>query len=576
MATIGNLRINVLANTLGFQRGMKRSSRQTQKFGRDVFRTSKRLVGFGAALAGVAGVGGLALFVRRTLDSVDATSKLSDRLGLAIEDLQAYQFAGRISGIQTESMNKSLETLVRRLGETVQGLGTARYALDALGLSSDRLLEVGTAEAFRIIAEEISHVETAAERSAIAYQLFGRHGSQLLKLFEEGRGGIERFEAEATRLGLTLNRVDAAKVEEANDAIERMKTATIGLGQALIVDLAPHIESIAKSFTEYALVADESGSGTSKAFELIEKGAKVASFAIDVLRIAFYALREEAVTQIAKTIDAVVSISGPLEFIFGEQIGFFTDGLRMEAEAARAAAEEIGRKLNNTTPDLKTIGTGEALAAVREHVIQLAEEERRAEEALAQAMISLNSDVLTLTDSLERQVATYGMSSRDAQLYELALRGATDEILEQARALDAQLDALERTTELQREAERVFEDTRTPLEAYEKELDKLNELLEEGLIDWDTYGRAVRKAREELEGVTSSAKEFAGPEAVSVRFLEEVDTNLSGGSQDDPLRAIELASDETVDQVRAANELGRERNDILRAIASTRSEVVSL
>jgi tape measure domain-containing protein len=52
----------------------------------------------------------------------------------------------------------------------------------------------------------------------------------------------------------------------------------------------------------------------------------------------------------------------------------------------------------------------------------------------------------------------------------------------------------------------VFEATRTPLEKYEAELDKLSDLLNNGSIDWQTYGRAVQKARGELESAADAAQ----------------------------------------------------------------------
>jgi len=58
-------------------------------------------------------------------------------------------------------------------------------------------------------------------------------------------------------------------------------------------------------------------------------------------------------------------------------------------------------------------------------------------------------------------------------------------------------------------AKRIFEATRTPMERYEVEIDKLNELLEVGAIDWEIYGRAVRQAKEALEGATKEIDEAA-------------------------------------------------------------------
>jgi hypothetical protein len=43
------------------------------------------------------------------------------------------------------------------------------------------------------------------------------------------------------------------------------------------------------------------------------------------------------------------------------------------------------------------------------------------------------------------------------------------------------------------------------MEKYETRIGELSDLLNAGAIDWDTYGRAVRSAREELEGAAGAS-----------------------------------------------------------------------
>lgn len=72
---------------------------------------------------------------------------------------------------------------------------------------------------------------------------------------------------------------------------------------------------------------------------------------------------------------------------------------------------------------------------------------------------------------------------------------------ERAR-LQAAMDAQREWDEVMRRAQQVIDETRTPLENYQKQLDNLNDLLQRGAIDWETYQRAIALAREELERIT--------------------------------------------------------------------------
>lgn len=59
--------------------------------------------------------------------------------------------------------------------------------------------------------------------------------------------------------------------------------------------------------------------------------------------------------------------------------------------------------------------------------------------------------------------------------------------------------------DLAKAADQVFKQTRSPLEKYEERIGELSDLLNAGALDWDTYGRAVRAAREQLEQASKAA-----------------------------------------------------------------------
>lgn len=57
----------------------------------------------------------------------------------------------------------------------------------------------------------------------------------------------------------------------------------------------------------------------------------------------------------------------------------------------------------------------------------------------------------------------------------------------------------EKFTKLQREAQRIIQATRTPLERYNKEMELLNKLLKAGHINQEVFGRAMEQAQEKMK-----------------------------------------------------------------------------
>jgi hypothetical protein len=71
--------------------------------------------------------------------------------------------------------------------------------------------------------------------------------------------------------------------------------------------------------------------------------------------------------------------------------------------------------------------------------------------------------------------------------------GSAGKLSEEARKAAAELERM------QSEGAQVFEQTRTPLEAMQLEMQRLNKLLQAGAIDWDTYMRATAAAQDNFD-----------------------------------------------------------------------------
>jgi len=209
------------------------------------------LAGFASKLATVGAVGvtaagaGLALLTARAFESIDAMAKLSDRTGISTEALAGLQHAADITGAGGVKMSAALDVMQKRLGEAGRGSGAAVKALDELGLSAADLINLSPDEQFKRIAEAISKLPTQAQKAAATANIFSRANQGLVNTLSLGRDGLNKMSSEANKLGLSFSRVDAAKVEEANDAVTRMQAAFTGIGRRVAVAVAPMVQTFA-------------------------------------------------------------------------------------------------------------------------------------------------------------------------------------------------------------------------------------------------------------------------------------------------------------------------------------------
>ena len=238
--TVGNLAVYLTARTDQYEKGLRKAERLSELWARRT-RAAQKIATGGFVAMGA----GLMAMARRQLKVIDSTAKMATRLGATTEGLVKLRHAASIAGVDSAQLDKNLEMLTRRLGEAEQGLGEARYALEKLGLSSQRLAQMSPVQAFVEIAGKVSKMATQAEKAAAANQLFGRSGVQLLNVLELDKRAMAGLMEEAEKLGLTFSRDMGRKVEEANDALTRAQAVLTGVSRDMAIELAPSIEKVA-------------------------------------------------------------------------------------------------------------------------------------------------------------------------------------------------------------------------------------------------------------------------------------------------------------------------------------------
>ena len=228
MANIATLSVSVTAQTDKFHKGMK-------KVAAEIGSLASSFVTFGTVAAGAAAAG-LTLLVKDSMASIAAIAKLSDRMGITTEALVGFQHAADLSGVSSEELTGALEKMIKQM-------------------------DPGTdpAEAFRMYADEIVALNDPVLQAQRAMEIFGKSGQRLLPILLGGADGLRQAEAEAAKLGLSFSRLDAAKVEMANDAMTRVGATFKGIGNTLAIELSPLIEAAAKQFVDWATSGMEMG-----------------------------------------------------------------------------------------------------------------------------------------------------------------------------------------------------------------------------------------------------------------------------------------------------------------------------
>ncbi len=249
MTTIASMRAKLSLESRSFSSGLRVASKGVGGFVGRVKAASKSVMGLGTVFTGIAVGGGMAAFMKSQMESVDAMAKFSDRLGIDIRQLQHLRHAADQTGAGADTMNAGLATLAKRLGEAARGAGAAKPALEELGLMAGDLAAMGPGQAFYKIAEAMKKIEAPGKRAAIAANLFSKANMSLLNTLDLGTEGLEAEAKELESLGGTVSRIEAQRIEDANDALDNLGKTVVAVARDLASDLAPEIELFTKALS---------------------------------------------------------------------------------------------------------------------------------------------------------------------------------------------------------------------------------------------------------------------------------------------------------------------------------------
>ncbi len=489
MSTLEELVVKITVDKVGFVSGLNDSLGSAEKWKKSMsvslsgldqaFGTVvKSATAMGTSVA-AAGTAMAVAMVKKGLDSVDAMAKLSDKTSIGMEALFGFKVAADDVGVSLESVTGAVTKLQRNISEAAAGNEVMAQAFVKIGLSAEALRQLQPEQAFGKVIDALNEVPNKADAVAIKMQLLGRSAVELTNFLAIGSKGLEEYTAKAEKLGITVNRFDAKKVEDANDAFAELGHVVDGVGQQMAIALAPFLHQGANDIADYFLKGKESvvsmesvvgtlGETIAVTADVFQGfGIIVASVAdmVAFISSAFWNL----IGIIHRTIEVVATLGIGYDTL-GKILGATTDnivsGFKVMASAIGVAAAETSEAIASTILD----ASGDVLEDRSLSEAANAELERVKAEAVLTGSAMLETMKNLKTSSVEESGIIADMAS------------AADERLEAARANLKKLttysygntvrDALEAIRLKTEEAKKGFIDARTELEKFQTLMSK--------------------------------------------------------------------------------------------------------
>lgn len=249
MAGLGSLVVDLSADTAKFQSDMGRAAHVADRHMASIKSSINAGVATIAASAAAAG-SALILLTRNAINAADDINKMSQKVGMSVENLSRLQYAAELSDVGIEGLATGLKKLSVNMLEAASGSKEANQGFAALGIavtnSSGQLKS--SDQVLKEVADRFARIEDGAGKTALAVKIFGRSGADLIPLLNQGAAGMKAMADEADRLGITISRDTAKAAEEFNDNLKRVEASSRAVGLTIANALLPTLNKLLEQF----------------------------------------------------------------------------------------------------------------------------------------------------------------------------------------------------------------------------------------------------------------------------------------------------------------------------------------
>jgi hypothetical protein len=241
----GEAYVEISAANTKLEAGLKSAAARMRRFGSSVAAAGLGMMKFGAVAAAP-----FVAAVKSFTTMGDSVADMSRRTGIAASTLSELRFAAEQTGTTLDGVEKGVKKMQMSINDLERGLTTAKDAFGTIGLSIESLRSLTPEQQFKRIADGISRISDPSKRAAVALQIFGRAGTELLGMFEHGSAGIEELQAKARALGLTISDEAAANADRFSDILNVLGHEIKGVGFSIAEALMPTLLEMVSAVRE--------------------------------------------------------------------------------------------------------------------------------------------------------------------------------------------------------------------------------------------------------------------------------------------------------------------------------------
>jgi hypothetical protein len=186
--SVEHAEVNVGANITALKTGLGAAKHTLHEFKNEVARD----------VIGTIGVAAIYEQLKETSERFDEVSKKARAYGESVESIQRVQFLSSQEDIEFDNVAKSLDKATKNAVQASSGNEKLDEAFKKVGISAKEFVNLPMEEKILALSKGLQGVEGSGERVALAIELMGRGGAQMLPLLLESTGELKEKMEKAT------------------------------------------------------------------------------------------------------------------------------------------------------------------------------------------------------------------------------------------------------------------------------------------------------------------------------------------------------------------------------------------
>ena len=526
--------VKMSVDSASYRKGMEECKKQAAELGKELKELRETGMHALEAFGAVEAVAKLKEMVMSSVELAENMGKMAQKTGVSTEELSRLSYAANLADVSTDALSIGLKKLAKNATDAASGSKEQAAHFQAIGVATKdahgkiRPLD----ELLGDVAEKFAGYEDGAAKSALAQQIFGKAGADLIPLLNMGRDGLREMGDEAKRLGVIISGEQAERAERFNDTLKKIGEHSKASALALTDLLLPSLQRLASELDAF----NQHGNKLLSVFTILAKIGGIEGGVTGDLKNAF---SEASVGALMSGAGALLSGDSQVAKKFAEQfyaLGVMGGQQIIKGMAANFRMVDLWSMVN---PDGWFFGEKEG---GKKKAPPIGHASKDHNDSLKQLMSEL--------ENARRELSKESLKGAPDEKFQEALASFTDgkgaqlmgalkpsekqsgaemlrQLLAYKQAEDENRAIIERTEKVQREynaareeGARVTLEARTDTEKYSDTVERLTDLFDRGFIrTQEAYNRSVREAHPLMSEAKSLMEEHRAPiEALSVRM----------------------------------------------------------